>query len=73
MVGFGSVFVAASVAFALVIQGFYKPQPLFQKARFADEIIGGFLGLVAGRPDPRRDRDHPRLVLPDPGHPAGSR
>ena len=46
MVGFGVVFVAASVAFALVIQGFYKPQPLFQKARFADEIIGGILGLV---------------------------
>lgn len=46
MVGFGVVFVAASVAFAVVIQGFYKPQPLFQKARFADEIIGGFLGLV---------------------------
>ena len=46
MVGFGTVFVASSVAFALVIQGFYKPQPLFQKARFADEIIGGLLGLV---------------------------
>ncbi len=56
MVGFGTVFVAASVAFALVIQGFYKPQPLFQKARFADEIIGGFLGLVAGGPHPRRGR-----------------
>jgi uncharacterized membrane protein required for colicin V production len=46
MVGFGTIFVAASVAFALVIQGFYKPQPLFQKARFADEILGGILGLV---------------------------
>jgi membrane protein required for colicin V production len=46
MVGFLAVFVAASVAFALVIQGFYKPQPLFQNARFADEIIGGLLGLV---------------------------
>ncbi len=46
MVGFGTIFVASSVAFALVIQGFYKPQPLFQKARFADEIIGGLLGLV---------------------------
>jgi membrane protein required for colicin V production len=45
MIGFGTIFVAASIAFALVIQGFYKPQPLFQKARFADEIIGGFLGL----------------------------
>jgi hypothetical protein len=35
MVGFLTVFVAASVAFALVIQGFYKPQPLFEKARFS--------------------------------------
>ncbi len=46
MVGFGTIFVASAVAFALVIQGFYKPQPLFQKARFADEVIGGILGLV---------------------------
>jgi len=46
MVGFGTIFVASSIAFALVIQGFYKPQPLFQKARFADEIIGGILGLI---------------------------
>jgi uncharacterized membrane protein required for colicin V production len=46
MVGFGTVFIAASIAFALVIQGFYKPQSLFKKARFADEIIGGVLGLI---------------------------
>jgi uncharacterized membrane protein required for colicin V production len=46
MVGFATIFVASAIAFALVIQGFYKPQPLFQKARFADEIIGGILGLV---------------------------
>ncbi len=46
MIGFGTVYVASSVAFALVIQGFYKPQPLFQRARFADEIIGGLLGLL---------------------------
>ena len=46
MIGFGTVFVASSVAFALVIQGFYKPQPLFQKARFADEILGGLLGIL---------------------------
>ena len=46
MVGFLTVFVASAVAFALVIQGFYKPQPLFQKARFADEILGGLLGIV---------------------------
>ena len=46
MVGFLAVFVVAAIAFALVIQGFYKPQPLFKNARFADEIIGGLLGLV---------------------------
>jgi uncharacterized membrane protein required for colicin V production len=46
MIGFGTIFAAASIAFALVVQGFYKPQPLFQRARFADEIIGGLLGLL---------------------------
>ncbi|HET9084730.1 MAG TPA: CvpA family protein [Candidatus Limnocylindrales bacterium] len=46
MVGFLTVFVAASVAFAIVIQGFYKPQPLFEKARFVDELIGGVLGVI---------------------------
>ncbi len=46
MVGFGTIFLAASLAFALVVQGFYKPQPLFEKARFADEILGGLLGLL---------------------------
>jgi uncharacterized membrane protein required for colicin V production len=48
MIGLGTIFVAASLAFALVVQGFYKPQPLFQKARFVDEIIGGLLGLLQG-------------------------
>lgn len=46
MVGFLTVFVAASVAFALVVQGFYKPQALFEKARFVDELIGGVLGVI---------------------------
>jgi uncharacterized membrane protein required for colicin V production len=46
MIAFGTVFVASAIAFALVTQGFYKPQPLFQNARWADEIIGGFLGLL---------------------------
>ena len=46
MIGFGTIFLASCIAFALVAQGFYKPQPLFQKARFADEIIGGLLGLL---------------------------
>jgi uncharacterized membrane protein required for colicin V production len=46
MVGFGTIFLASAIACALVVQGFYHPQPLFAKARFADEIIGGLLGLV---------------------------
>ena len=45
MIGFATVFVAATLAFALVAQGFYKPQPLFEKARFVDEVLGGVLGL----------------------------
>jgi membrane protein required for colicin V production len=46
MIGFGTIFLAASLAFAIVVQGFYRPQPLFEKARFADEIIGGLLGIL---------------------------
>jgi membrane protein required for colicin V production len=46
MIGFGTIFLAASIAFALVVQGYYKPQQLFQKARFADEILGGILGII---------------------------
>jgi uncharacterized membrane protein required for colicin V production len=46
MIGFGTIFVASAIAFALVAQGFYKPQRLFQKARFADEVLGGLLGLL---------------------------
>ena len=48
MLGFGIVFVAATIAFSLVIQGFYKHQPLFEKATFVDEVIGGFLGVLQG-------------------------
>lgn len=46
MLGFGTVFLAAAVAFALVTQGLYKNVPLFQNARFVDELIGGLLGIV---------------------------
>jgi uncharacterized membrane protein required for colicin V production len=48
MLGFLIVFGAASVAFTLVIQGFYKHQPLFEKATFVDEVIGGLLGVLQG-------------------------
>lgn len=46
MIGFGTIFAAGSIAFALIVQGYYKPQQLFQKARFADEILGGILGII---------------------------
>ena len=46
MIGFGAVFAASSIALALLTQSYYKPQQLFQKARFADEILGGFLGII---------------------------
>ena len=46
MIGFGTVFSASVIALALVVQSYYKPQQLFRKARFADEILGGFLGLL---------------------------
>jgi membrane protein required for colicin V production len=48
MIGFGTVFIAATIAFTLVIQGFYKHQPLFEKATLVDEVIGGFLGILQG-------------------------
>lgn len=46
MVAFGLVFAVASIGLALLAQSYYKPQQLFQKARFADEILGGLLGLL---------------------------
>ena len=48
MLGFGIVFVAATIAFTVVIQGFYHKQDLFKRATFADEIIGGSLGIIQG-------------------------
>lgn len=46
MLGFALVFVAATIAFTVVIQGFYHKQDLFKKATFADELIGGLLGIA---------------------------
>ena len=46
MLGFGIVFVVATVAFTLIIQGFYHKQALFKKNTVLDEVIGGLLGIV---------------------------
>ncbi|HEY7935656.1 MAG TPA: CvpA family protein [Candidatus Limnocylindrales bacterium] len=48
MLGYLTVFVVGSLAFSLVIQGFYKPSPLFPNASLVDEILGGILGVVEG-------------------------
>lgn len=48
MVGFGTVFLAATIAFTLIIQGFYHRQALFEKQTIVDELIGGVLGVVQG-------------------------
>jgi membrane protein required for colicin V production len=48
MLGFAIVFVAATIAFTVVIQAFYHKQPLFKNATWADELIGGALGVVQG-------------------------
>ena len=45
MLGFGILFSVSVIALALISQSYYKPQQLFKKARFADEILGGVLGL----------------------------
>ncbi|HEY6568651.1 MAG TPA: CvpA family protein, partial [Candidatus Limnocylindrales bacterium] len=48
MIGYLVIFVAASVAFALVVQGTYTRLPLFAKYPVLDEILGGVLGIVQG-------------------------
>ena len=48
MVGFGTVFVAASIAFTLVIQAYYTKLPLFEKYTVLDEVLGGLLGVLQG-------------------------
>lgn len=48
MLAYLFVFGFAAILFSIIIQSFYKHQPLFEKSRFADEILGGILGVVQG-------------------------
>jgi uncharacterized membrane protein required for colicin V production len=48
MIGFGTVFVAGSIAFSVVIQAFYRKAPLFEKYTVLDELLAGFLGILQG-------------------------
>ena len=73
MLGFGIIFVTPSVAFALVAQGFYKPQPLFDKTRFVDEILGGLLGIIEfGHHPGRRRSSSSTRYFAVPGNPTSA-
>lgn len=48
MLAYLGVFVFASILFSIIVQSFYKTQPLFEKARFVDEVIGGSIGILQG-------------------------
>lgn len=48
MIGFGAVFAAATIAFSLAIQTFYRPTPLFARYPSLDEVVGGVLGVIEG-------------------------
>jgi uncharacterized membrane protein required for colicin V production len=46
MLAFLLVFAAATGVFSLLIQSFYTTQPLWEKYRLVDELIGGILGVL---------------------------
>jgi uncharacterized membrane protein required for colicin V production len=48
MIAFLTVFVAAVVAFFLVIQGTYSKTALFSKWPVLDEVLGGVVGVIQG-------------------------
>ncbi len=48
MVGFATLFVAAAIAFALIVQGTYKRVAVFAAHPVVDEALGGLLGLIQG-------------------------
>jgi uncharacterized membrane protein required for colicin V production len=48
MIGYLVIFLAACVAFFLVVQGTYTKAEVFAKHPIVDEILGGILGVVQG-------------------------
>ncbi|HEY5628062.1 MAG TPA: hypothetical protein VIR16_00995, partial [Candidatus Limnocylindrales bacterium] len=48
MIGFGTLFAAGFLAFALVVQGTYSRVTVFAAHPIVDEIVGGILGLLQG-------------------------
>jgi uncharacterized membrane protein required for colicin V production len=48
MIGFGALFVAGFIAFALIVQGTYTRVAVFAAHPIIDEILGGILGVIEG-------------------------
>lgn len=48
MIGFGTLFAAGFVAFALIVQGTYSRVAVFAAHPILDEALGGVLGLIQG-------------------------
>lgn len=48
MLAYLFVFTFTAILFSVIIQSFYHHQPLFENARFVDEVIGGVLGILQG-------------------------
>jgi len=48
MIAFLTIFIAAVIAFALLVQGTYKKVEVLAKYPVIDEIIGGLLGILQG-------------------------
>lgn len=48
MLAYLFVFTFTGILFTIIVQSFYHTQPLFENARFVDEVLGGILGLVEG-------------------------
>jgi uncharacterized membrane protein required for colicin V production len=48
MLAYLFVFTFTGILFTIIVQSFYHTQPLFENARFVDEVLGGILGIVEG-------------------------
>jgi len=46
LVAFLGMFLVFTLAFSLVIQGFYRKTPLLASSTIVDEVLGGLLGIV---------------------------
>jgi uncharacterized membrane protein required for colicin V production len=48
MLAYLFVFGFSAILFSIIIQSFYKHQPLFENATAVDEVIGGLIGILQG-------------------------